>query len=73
MKVTLAEDDIRIKFPAYGMELTNKQALGKLIYMQDDKVLRTEVWVHGTMIDERKLLSICSRASKYFITLYPFD
>ena len=73
MKVTLAEDDIRIKFPSYGLQLTNKQTFGKLKYMQDGVVLRTEVCIHGMRMDEKRLLGICSRASKSFITFYPYD
>lgn len=73
MNITLAEDDIRVKFPAYGLTLRNQLTTGRMLYMKDEKVIKTELYINGITIDEEEMLFIWGRASIFPITLYPFD
>lgn len=69
LNITLANDDIRVKFPAYGLDMTNPLSIGRFnvvdIY---GIVVEDRYCINGKWYDKSRLL-LNGEFSKYVMTL----
>lgn len=64
MNITLADDDIRIKYPAYGLTMRNVSTIGKLRFC----IIQDKYFINGQWVGKDRVLFL-GEFSEFSITL----